>query len=104
VQLVLPFDFALEVGRKGAAMPGLLPQERPLAWLAAFAYPVSHFYAADTSRGADAFTAAPEPQRLRALRQSLVEDALRGLRRRHGALADTLAAALGFEASEVCEP
>jgi hypothetical protein len=103
VQLVLPFDFAMEAARKAAAMPALLPQERALAWLAAFTYPIAHFYAADTGRGAAAFTAAPDAQQLRALRQALLEDALRGLRGSDLALADTLAAALGYEPTEVCD-
>lgn len=103
MQLVLPFDFALEAARKAASAQILLPQERPVAWLAAFTYPVAHFYAADTARGPDAFTELPHQQRLSSLRHSLVEDALRAMGRRHGVLAQTLAAALGFEPSEVCE-
>jgi hypothetical protein len=104
VEVVLPFDFALEAARKAAGMPSLLPQERALAWLAGFTYPVAHFYAADTSRGPDAFTQLPDAQRLQELRLALIEDPLRGLRRRHCALADTLGAALGCEPTDVCEP
>lgn len=104
VQVVLPFDFALEAGRKAASAHILLPQERPVAWLAAFTYPVARFYVADTGRGPDAFTELPTQEHLSSLRGWLVEDALRGMGWRHAALAETLRAALGFEPSEVCEP
>lgn len=103
VQWVLPFDFALEAARKAAAMPSLLPQERALAWLAAFAYPVGHFFAADTSRGAAAFTDVPQEQRLQDIRALFVEDGIRALRRKHPVLAETLKAALGFGPSEACD-
>lgn len=104
VQVVLPIDCALDAARKAGMMPGLLPQERSLAWLAAFVYPVAHFYMADTARGAAALTEMPAAEQLRELRLLLVEDALRLLRIRHRALADTLAAGLDFGVSDICEP
>ena len=103
-RMVLPFDHALRAAKRAAAMPVLWPQERGLAWLAAFVYPCGLFHGADPS-----LRHTPGPRKgapadaLHRLRYELLQDPLRQLRRCNLALGDTLAAALGLDGSDQCD-
>lgn len=100
-RLVLPFDCAIAAAKTAARASCLLPHERELAWVAAYAYPCGIFVAADPSlrpitqvrRISDADTTV-------ALRNVLLRDALRSMRSRNHALASTLAAALDVGGQE----
>jgi len=103
-RMVLPFDHALRAAKRAAAMPVLWPQERGLAWLAAFVYPCGLFHGADPSlRHASGTRKGTPAQALHRLRYELLQDPLRQLRRRNLPLGDTLAAALGLDGSDQCD-
>jgi hypothetical protein len=105
LKTVLPFDVAMVAARRASVMPVLFPHERCLALLAALAYPSAMFHAADPSlRSLAHCRGAGREQDLNLLRQVLLKKPLRALRRRNSVLAATLAAALGFAASDECEP
>lgn len=102
---VLPFEKALAAARKAQLMRVLLPQERGLAWLAAFTYPCGIFAAADPSllpqMEGKRFAQPMDPRVLRSL---LIEDGIRKMRVSNQPLADTFAAVLDFGVDEQCDP
>ena len=103
-RMVLPFDHALRAAKRAGGMPVLWPQERGLAWLAAFVYPCGIFHEADPSlRYASRPGKGAPAVALHRLRYELQQDPLRQLRRRNLALGDTLAAALGLDGSDQCD-
>lgn len=103
LKTVLPFDIALAAANRAGGMPALFPHERRLANLAALVYPCAIFHAADPSLCSTARSKAREKD-LELLRQVLIEEPLRALRRTNARMAHTLAAALGSSAAEDCEP
>lgn len=102
--MVLPLDLALAAARRASVMPVLFPHERPLASLAALAYPCAVFHAADPSLRSLASRGKARDEDLALLREVLLAEPMRALRTKNTALAATLAAALGFGMSEECEP
>lgn len=102
---VLPFELATVAARKAAAMPGLAPHERAVAWAAAYTYPAGLFAAAESSMRvaveAGRIKSFGEEQMLRAV---LLRDAVRRLRRRNPALGATFAALMDFGSEDDCDP
>lgn len=104
LRMVLPFEHALRAAKRAAAMPVLWPQERGLAWLAAFVYPCGLFHEADPSlRHVSARHKAAPTDSLSRLCYELLQDPLRQLRRRNLPLGDTLSAALGMDGADQCD-
>ena len=102
---VLPFDVALAAATRAGAMPALFPHERRLASSAALVYPCAIFHAADPSlRSMTRSGPKGREQDLAMLRQVLIEEPLRSLRGTNSVMAHTLAAALGANAADECEP
>lgn len=103
-RLVFPYDLAAAAARKACRMDCLLPQERSVAWVAAFASPCGFFVARDvvSPRPFDMVQLAlrEDYDQLRAL---LVEEPLRQLRRADAPVADLLAAALSGSADDGCD-
>jgi hypothetical protein len=100
---VLPIDYAAAAADRALRMEFLLPHERALAWAAALVYPCALFHAADPNmqvrRGMVADRVA-----LRSWRNRLTSDAMRELRLRNRALAETFAAALDLTTADDCDP
>jgi hypothetical protein len=100
---VLPFEVALSGAKRAWAMPLLLRHERPVASVAALAYPCAIFLAADPSSRSYARCGGNAPaEELSLLRQILLDDSLRALRASNPQLGAALGAALGVAHRE-CE-
>lgn len=105
LKTVLPFDAALAAATRAGAMPALFPHERRLASLASLVYPCAVFHAADPAlRSMTRSGPKGREQDLALLRQVLIEEPLRSLRRTNTVMAHTLAAALGANPADECEP
>lgn len=103
-RLYLPFDLAWQAGVRAHGSELLLPHEKPLAWVGAFAYSAGRFVRSNPEHGGASAAHALDAQQARYMRYLVLADALNNLRKRNSAMGETLAVALGLTNSHECDP
>lgn len=100
----LPFDLAWQAGVRAHGSALLLPHEKPLAWVGAFAYSGGLFLCADPIHRPDIGNDAMDAKRVRNMRYLVLAEAFHVLRGRNNAVGETLAAAMGLMNTQDCDP
>jgi hypothetical protein len=100
----LPFDLAWQAGVRAQGSALLLPHEKPIAWVGAFAYSCGLFMCADPIYREDAGTEPLDPKRVRNMRYLVLAQAFHELRNRNNAVGEALAAAMGLMNPDDGEP
>ena len=82
----------------------LLPHEKPLAWVGAFAYSCGLFLKTDPVHQKTSEIHAMDPRQVREARYLVLAEAFHVLRNRNNAVGETLGAAMGVRNPHDCDP
>ena len=103
-RICLPFDLAWQAGARAHVSALLLPHEKPLAWVGAFAYSCGLFLNTDPVHRKTSEIHAMDPRQVRETRYLVLAEAFHVLRNRNNAVGETLGAAMGVLNPHDCDP
>ena len=103
-RICLPFDLAWQAGVRAHGSALLLPHEKPVAWVGAFAYSCGLFLSTDPVHQTTCQTHAMDPLQARHTRYLVLAEAFHVLRNRNNAVGETLGAAMGLLNPHDCDP